>query len=192
MERCDPRVFLLCLTFFIFSSTHTHTHTQRVQFSHSIVSDSLPPRVSLYARPPFPSPTLEVYSNPCPLSWWCHPTFLSSVIPFSSCLQSFPATGSFPMSQFSISGGQSIVVFSFSISPFNEYSRLISFRMDWLDRLSVQGTLRSLLQHHSSKATILQCSALYMVQLSHPCMTTGKTTAFTRWTFVSKAVVSAF
>ena len=78
--------------------------------------------------------------------------------------------------------------FSFSISPFNEYSRLISFRIDWLDLLAVQGTLKSLLQHHSSKASILQHSAFFMVQLSHLYMTTGKTTALTRWTFVGKVL----
>ena len=83
----------------------------------------------------------------------CHPTISSSVVPFSSCLQSFPASGSFQMSQLFASGGQSIS-FSFSISPSNEYSGLISFRMDWLDLLAVQGTLKSLLQHHSSKASI--------------------------------------
>ena len=76
--------------------------------------------------------------------------------------------------------------FSFSISPSNEYSGLISSRMDWLDLLAVQGTLKSLLQHHSSKASILQCSAFFMVQLSHSYMTTGKTTALTRQTFVGK------
>ena len=78
--------------------------------------------------------------------------------------------------------------FSFSISPSNEHLRLISFRMDWLDLLTVQGTLKSLLQHQSSKASILQCSAFFMVQLSHPYMTTGKTIALTRWTFVSKVL----
>ena len=81
--------------------------------------------------------------------------------------------------------------FSFSISPSNEYSRLISFRMDWLDNLAVQGTLKSLLQHHSSKAPILRCSAFFIFQLSHPYMTTGKTIALTRWTFVGK-VISLF
>ena len=80
--------------------------------------------------------------------------------------------------------------FSFSISPSNEHSGLISFRMDWLDLLAAQGTLKSLLQHHSSKASILQCSAFFMVQLSHPYMTTGKTIALTTRTFVGK--VSAF
>ena len=78
--------------------------------------------------------------------------------------------------------------FSFSISPSNEYSRLISFRMDWLDLPAVQGTLKSLLQHHSSKISILRCSAFFMVQLSHPYMTTGKTIALTRWTFVGKVM----
>ena len=81
--------------------------------------------------------------------------------------------------------------FSFSISPFNEYSRLISFRMDWLDLLAVQGILKSLLQHHSSKASILQCSAFFTAQLSHPYMTTGKTIALTRRTFVGK-IISLF
>jgi len=113
-----------------------------------------------------------------------------SVVPFSSCLQSFPASGSSKMSQFFTSGGQSIG-FSFNISPFNEYSGLIFFRMDWLDLLAVQGTHKSLFQRHSSKVPILQCSALFMVQLSHLYMTTGKTKALTRWTFVANNV-SAF
>ena len=82
--------------------------------------------------------------------------------------------------------------FSFNISPSNEYSGLISFRMDWLDLLAVQGTLKSLLQHHSSKASILQCSAFFTVQLSHPYMTTGKTRALTRWTFVGKVMSLLF
>ena len=82
--------------------------------------------------------------------------------------------------------------FSFSISPPKEYSALISFRMDWLDLLAVQGTLRSLLQHHSSKASILQCSDFFSVQISHPYMTTGKTIALTRWTFVGKVMSLLF
>ena len=89
-------------------------------------------------------------------------------VPFSSCLQSFPASGSFPMSQFFTSSGQSIWSFSFRISPSNEYSGLISFRMDWLVLLAVQESLKSLLQYHSSKASSLWCSAFFMVQLSHP------------------------
>ena len=82
--------------------------------------------------------------------------------------------------------------FSFSISPFNEYSGLIFFRMDWLDLLAVQGTLKRLLQHHNSKASILWCSAVFTVQLSHPYMTTGKTIALTRWTFVGKIMSLLF
>ena len=119
-----------------------------------------------HARPPCPSPKSGVYPNSCPLSQWCHPTISSSVIPFSYHLQSFPASGSFQMSQFFASGGQSIGVFSFNISPSNEHPGLISFRMDWLDLLAAQGTLKSLLQHHSSKVSILQRSA-FLIANSH-------------------------
>ena len=127
-----------------------------------------------------PSPTPRVYSNSCPLSQWCHPSISFSVIPFSSHLQSFPASGSFQMSQFFASGGQKYWTFrfSFNFSPSNEYSGLISFRMNWLDILAVRGTLKSLLQHHSSKASILWRSAFFIVQFSHAYMTTGKTIAF--------------
>ena len=96
------------------------------------------------------------------------------------------------MSQFFTSGGQSIGSFSFSISLSNEYSGLISFRVDWLDLLAVHGTLKSLLQQHSSKASVLWCSAFFIVQLSHPHMTTGKTIALTRRTFVGKAMSLLF
>ena len=114
-----------------------------VQFSHSVVSDSLRPHELHHPGPPCPSPTPRVYSNSCRSQWWCHPTISSSVIPFSSCLRSFPASGSFPVSQFFALGGQSIGVFTVSISPSNEYSGLISYRIDWLDLLAVQGTLQS-------------------------------------------------
>ena len=107
--------------------------------------------------------------------------------PFSSHLQSFPASGSFQISQLLKYWG-----FSFRISPSNEYSGLISCRMDWLDLLALQETLKSLLQHHSSKASILQCSAFFIVQLSYPYMTTGKTIALTRWTLVSKVMSLLF
>ena len=110
--------------------------------------------------------------------------------PFSSCLQSSPASGSFPVSQFFASGGQSIGVSASNISPSSEHSGPISFRMDWLDLLAVQGTVKSLLQHHSSKASILRRSAFFTVQLSHPYMTTGKTIALTRRTFVGKVMSS--
>ena len=92
------------------------------------------------------------------------------------------------MNQFFTSGGRSIAAFSFRISPSNEYSGLISFRMDWLDFLAVQGTLKSLLQHYSSKASIFWPSAFFIVQLSHPYKTTGKTIALTRQTFVGKVM----
>ena len=108
-----------------------------------------------HARLPCPSPTPRVYSNSCPLSRRFHPTISSSVIPFSSCLQSFPASGSFQMSQFFASGGQSIGASASAISPSDEYSRLISFRMDWLYLLAVQGTLKSLLQHQVQKHQFL-------------------------------------
>ena len=113
---------------------------------------------------------LSELAQTCPSSQWCHPTISSSVVPFSSCLQYFPASGSFPVSQFFASGGQSI---GFSIHPSSEYSGLISFRMAWLDLLAGQGTLKSLMQHHNWKAPILQHSALFIVQLSHPYVTTG-------------------
>ena len=114
---------------------------------------------------------------------------LSSVIPFFSCLQSFPASGYFQMNRMRWPKYWS---FSFSISPSNEYSRLVSFRIEWLDLLAVQGTLKSLLQHHSSKASILWCSAFFIVQLSHLYMTTGKPVALTRWTFVGKMMSVLF
>ena len=113
--------------------------------------------------------------------------------PLSCCLQSFPASGAFPMSQFfPMIQWPKYWSFSFSISPFNEYSGLISFRIDWLDLLAVQVTFKSLLQHHSSKASILQRSASFMVQFSHPYMITGKSIALTRWTFVGKVMSLLF
>ena len=157
------------------------------------MSNSLWPHGLQHARLPCPSPTPAVYPNSCPLSQWCHPTISSFVIPFSSCPQSFPASGSFPVSQFFTSGGQTIVASSSaSVLPMNIHSGLISFRIDWLGLLAVQGTLKSLLQHHSSKASILRHSAFLMVQLSHPYMTTRKTTAWTRQTFVGKVISLLF
>ena len=138
-----------------------------VQFSCSVMSDSLRLHGLQHTRLPCPSPTPKAYSNSRPSCWWCHPNISCSVAPFSSWLQSFPASVSFPMSGFFTSDGQSIGSFSFSISPSNEYSELISFRIDWLDFLAVQGTLKSLLQHQRSKASILWCSAFFIVQLSH-------------------------
>ena len=152
------------------------------------MSNYLPPHGLQHTRPPCPSPTPRVYVNSCPLSWWCHPTISSSVIPLSSYLQSFPSSRSF---QWVISSHQwsKYWSFSFSISPSNGYSGVISFRMDWLGLLAVQGTLKSLLQHHISKASILKCSAYFTIQLSHPYMTSGKTIGFTLVHF-SHSVVS--
>ena len=114
-----------------------------VQFTLLVMSNSLWPHELQHARPLCLTPTAGVHPNPCPLSQWCHTAISSSVIPFSSCPQSFPASGSFPMSQLFVSGGQIIYwSFSFSISPSDEYPGLISFRMDWLDLLAVQGTRR--------------------------------------------------
>ena len=148
-----------------------------VQFSHLVMSNSLWPYRLQNARLPCPSPTPRAFSDSCPSSWWCHPTISSSVIPFSSCLQPFPV---------SVFSSESVLHIrwpkywniSFTISPSNEYSGLIFFRMDWLDLLAVQGTLKSLLQHHGLKSSILWCSAFFIVQLSHPYMTTKKTHSF--------------
>ena len=150
------------------------------------MSDSLRPHELQHARPPCPSPTPGVHSNSRPLSPRCHPAISSSVVPFSSCPQSLPA---------SVFSNESTLhlrwpkywSFSFSIIPSKEHPGLI-FRTDWLDLLAVHGTLKSLLQHHSSKASILWCSTFYTVQLSHPYMTTGKTITLTRRTFVSKVM----
>ena len=139
------------------------------------MSNSLRPHGLQHARPPCPSPNPGAWSDSCPSR--CYPTISSSVIPFSSCLQSFPVSGSFPMSQIRWPKYWSFI---FSISPSNEHPGLSSFRMDWLDLLAVQGTFKSLPQHHSSKASILLCSAFFIVQLSHPYVTTGKTIALTR------------
>ena len=156
------------------------------QFSCSVMFNSLWSHGLQHARPPCPSPIPRAYSNSCSSSRWCYPTTLTSVIPFSSCLQSFPASGSFQMSQFLSSGGLSTGVSSFTISPSNEHPELISFKMDWLDLLAVQGTLKSHLQYYSSKALIFQCSAFIIVQLSHPHLTTGETVALSRWTLLAK------
>ena len=135
-----------------------------VQFSRSVMSDSLWPHGLQHARPPCPLPTHRACSNSCSSSWWCHPTISSSVIPFSSCLQSFPASESFPMSQFFTSGGQIIgVSASASVLPMNIQEW---FPLGWTGWISLQskGLLKSLLQHHSSIASILWCSAFFMVQ----------------------------
>ena len=125
------------------------------------LSWSLWPHGLQHTRLPCPSLSPRVCSNSCPLRRWCHRTISSSVIPFSSCLQSFPVLGCFQMNQFFTSGGQSIGVFSFSVSPSNEYSRLISFRIDWLEFFVVQGTLKSLLQKKFKNINSLAPRFLY-------------------------------
>ena len=154
------------------------------------MSNSLWPHGLQHSRLPCPSPTPGAYSDSCPLSWWCRPTISSSVVPFTSHLQSFPASGSFHMSQFFASGGQSIGVSpSASVLPMNIQDW---FPLGWTGWISLQSKrLSSLLQHLSSKASILQRSAFFLVQLSHPYVTTGKIIALTRWTFVGK-VMSLF
>ena len=160
-------------------------------FRCSVMSNSLWPHGLQLTRLPCPSPSPSVCLNSCPLSQWYQPTIWSSVIPFSFNLQSFLAPGSFPESVLRIRWPK-YWSFIFSISSSKEYSGMISFRIDWFDLLAVQGTLKSLLQHHSSKTSILRCSAFFMVQLSHPYMTTGKTTALTIQTFVNKVMFLLF
>ena len=171
---------------------HLEGQIRSDQISRSVVSDSLRPHELQHARPPCPSPTPWVHPDSRPSSQWCHPAISSSVVPFSSCPQ-------IPLSIRVFSNESTLHMrwpkywsFSFSIIPSKELPGLISFRMDWLDLLAVQGTLKSLLQHHTSKASILQHSAFFMVQISHPYMTTGKTIALTRRTFVGKVMSLIF
>ena len=140
---------------------------------------------------PVHPPTPKACSNSRPWNRWCHPIISSSVVPFSSCPQSSPASESSNESVLCIKRLK-YRSFSISVSPSNEYSGLISFRMDWLDLLAVQEALKSLLQHHSSKASILQHSAFFIVSLSYPYMTTGKIIALTRQTFVGKVIPLLF
>ena len=156
------------------------------------MSNSLWPHGLQHAWLRCPSPTPRAYSNSCPSCQWCHSTISSSVVTFSSCLQSFPASGSFPNESILRIRWSKFWSFSFNISPFNEYSGLIFFRMDWLELHAIQRTPKRCLQHHSSKASVLRCSAFFIVQLSHPYMTTGKSIAFTRWTFVGKVMSLLF
>ena len=168
-------------------SAHSLVKRVTVQFSRSVMSDSLWHHESQHTRPPCPSPTLGVHSDSRPSSQWCNPAISSSVVPFSSCPQFLPASvfsneSTLPMRW------PNYWSFSFSIIPSKEIPGLISFRMDWLDLPAVQGTLKSPLQHHILKALIIRCSAFFTVQLSHPYMTTGKTIALTRQTFVGKVI----
>ena len=152
-----------------------------VQFSRSVVSNSLRPHELQHARPPRPSPTPRVHSDSHPVMpsshlILCRPLLLLAPIPPSIRVFSNESTLRMRWPKY--------WSFSFSIIPSKEHPGLISFIMDWVDLLAVQGTLKSLLQHHSSKASILRHSACFTVQLSHPYMATGKTIALTRQTFV--------
>ena len=164
-----------------------------VQFSsvQSLMSDSLRPHRLQHARLPCPSPTPRVYPlmstesmTPCNYLILCRPLLLLPSI--------FPSIRVFYNESALHIRWPKYWSFSFSSSPSNEFSGQISFRIDWLDLLTVQGTLKSLLQHHSSKASILRGSAFFIVQLSHPYMTTGKTIALTRWTFIGKIMSLLF
>ena len=167
------------------------TQFSSVQFSRLVVSDSLRPHepqhtaslsiTSSQSSPKLMSIELVIPSNHIIL---CHPLLLLPSI--------FPSIGVFSNESALCIRWPKYWNFSFNISPSNEHPGLISLRMDWLDLLAVQGTLKSLFQHHSSKASILRCSAFFIVQLSHPYMTTGKTIALTRWTFVDKVMSLLF
>ena len=147
------------------------------QFSHSVVSDSLWIHEPQHTRPPCPSPTPRAYSNSCPLSWWCHP-MTSSCHPLLLLPSIFPSIRVFSNESLLCIRWSKYWSLSFSFSTSNECSGLISFRIHWFDLLAVQEIFKSLLQHHSSKASVLWCSAFLMVQLSQPYMTTGKTKAY--------------
>ena len=162
------------------------TSISSVQFSRSVVSNSLRPHELQHARPPCPSPTPGVYTNS---------QSIESVMPSSHLILCRPLLLLPPIPpSIRVFSNESVLQimwpmywsFSFSISPSNEYSGLTSFRIDWFDILAVQGTIKSLLQHHNWKVSVLQCSAFFMVQLSHPYMTTGKTIALTVRTFVGR------
>ena len=161
-------------------------------FSCSVVSNSLWSHGLQHTRLPYPSPFPGACPNSCPLSQWCHPNHLILCPPLLLLPEIFPSIKVFSSESVLRIRWPKYWSFSFSISPSNEYSGLISFRIDWLDLLAVQGTLKSLLQHHSSKASILWHSAFFMIQLSHSSMTTGKTIALMIQTFVGKVMSLLF
>ena len=177
--QADPVLAHFLVHRCIFFSVCRHMEEEVREFSQfSSVSQSCPTLCNLMDCS-MPSPTPGACSHSCPSSQWCHPTISSSVVPFSSCPQFLPASGSFPMSQFFASGGQSIGSFSFSISPSNEYSGLISFRIDWFDRLAVQGIVFfniTVQKHQFFRAQLSLWSN------SHIHTWLGKTIALTTWT----------
>ena len=191
LQDHSSKVSILCCSpFFIVQLSHPYISS--VQFSHSVMSDSLQPHGLQHARLPWPSPTPGGYSNsksielvmPSNHLILCCPRLLPSSI--------FPSIRVFSSESALHIRWPKCWSFNFNISPSSEHPGLIFFRMDWLDLLAVQGTLKSLLQHHSSKASILQHSSFFTFQLSHPYMTTGKTIALTRRTFVGKVMSLLF
>ena len=172
-------------------SDYYYIYIRSDQISCSVVSDSLWPHESQHARPPCPSPTTGVHSDSCPSSQWCHPAISSSVVPFSSCPQSLPASESFPVSQLLAWGGQSTGVSALaSFLPKNTQGWSPSKWTGWIF-LQSKGFSR-LSRTTVLKASILWCSAFFIVQLSHPYMTTGKTIALTRQTFVGQVISLLF
>ena len=159
-----------------------------VQFSRSVMSNSLRPHELQHARPPCPPPAPGAYSDSTSIELVMPSNHLILCCPLLLPPSIFPSIRAFSNQSVLCIRWPKYWSFSFNISPSNEYSGLISFRMDWLDLLAVQGTLKSLLQHHSSKASILWRSAFFIVQFSHPYMTTGKTTILTRQTFVDQVM----
>ena len=169
-------------------------------FSHPVGSGSLKARGLQHARPPCPLPSLGVCPSSCSLHLWCHPAISSSDARFSFCPWSFPASGTFLVSCLFASDDQNTGASGLvSVLPVNNQgwsplrlTGLISLKIDWLDLLAVQGTFRNLLQHHSSKASILWYSAFFMFQLSQPYMATGKTIALTIRAFVGRVMSLLF
>ena len=161
-------------------SKHLPSMQISVQFSHSVVSNSLRPHGLQHARLPCLSPNPRACSNSCPLNRWCYPTISSFVISFSSPPSIIPSIRVFSNKSVLHIRWPKYWSFSFSISPSNEYSRLILFTIDWFELLVFPGTLKNLLKHNNSKASVPQHSAFFMVQLSHPYITTRKTIALIR------------
>ena len=173
-----------------FLPTGVDVMVSSVQYSCSVMSDSLQTHELQHSRPLCPSRTPTVHPNPCPLSRWCHRTISSSVVPFSSCPQSFPASGSFPMSQLFTSGGQSIGVSASSVLPMNtqDWSPL-----GWIGWISLQSKgLSRVFSNTTLQKHQFFGSAFFIIQLSLPYMTTGKTIVLTRWTFVDKVMSLLF
>ena len=180
------------LNFIIILISSANIFFKLLLFSCSVVSDSLWPHGLHQARLPCPSPSLGTCSNSCLLSQWYHPTILSSVVPFPSCLQSFPPSRSFLISQLFSSDGQSIGTSALASVLLMNIQDWFPLGLTGLISLQSKGLSRVFSNHVSSKARIFWCSAVFMVQLSHPYMTTEKTIALTRQTFVSKVMSLLF